>query len=371
MTGATADAAPPKAAPVRVAGRVPSAELPVRRIAVFRALQLGDMLCAVPALRALRNAWPHARITLIGLGDGGDFRRRFSRYIDDWMRFPGLDAFPEQRADEAALPAFYEQARAQRFDLALQMHGSGQLSNGVVRRLGARQWIGFMPAGGISEEGARVAWPDELPEPLRYLKLVEALGVPADDPALELPLTGDDYAESRALCRKHGLTPARTVLVHPGARLRSRRWPVERFGAVAAALARQGWQVAVTGTRDEADIVRNTIAASGIDAVDLCSRTSLGGLAALAAQCRLVVCNDTGMSHVCAAVGAPSVVVASGSDVRRWAPLDADRHNVLWKAVPCRPCAYEDCPIGHPCALGVEVEQVLAAALRRLGGEGA
>ncbi|MBU9365987.1 glycosyltransferase family 9 protein [Burkholderia multivorans] len=338
-----------------------------RRIAVFRALQLGDMLCAVPALRALRRAWPQAHITLIGLGEGGEFRRRFGHYIDDWMAFPGLEAFPEQPADESALPAFYALARARRFDLALQMHGSGLQSNGVVAQLGARRWAGFVPGGAARREAGRVPWPDDLPEPMRYLALLdEGLGLPARDAALEFPLTPADHAEARALCEAHGLQAARTVLVHPGARLRSRRWPAQRFGAVAAALARQGWQVAVTGTPDESAIVRAAIEASGGVARDLCGRTSLGGLAALVSRCRLVVCNDTGMSHVCAAVGTRSVVVASGSDVQRWAPLDRIRHPVLWTDVPCRPCSHEQCPIGHPCALGVTVPDVLARATDHL-----
>jgi ADP-heptose:LPS heptosyltransferase len=68
------------------------------------------------------------------------------------------------------------------------------------------------------------------------------------------------------------------------------------------------------------------------------------------------------MSHVAAAVGAPSVVIASGSDVGRWAPHDISRHRVLWHDVPCRPCMHLACPTGHECANGVAVADVLAAA---------
>jgi len=355
---------------VRHLSAVPAAGAAPARVAVFRALQLGDMLCAVPALRALRRHWPHSRITLVGLGEGGEFARRFGRYIDEWLPFPGVAAFPEQPANEAALPAFYARARASRFDLALQMHGSGEQSNAIVDALGARRWAGFVPSARQAAPD-RVPWPDDLPEPLRYLRLLKSLGIEAgEDTALELPLYDADHAEAEALCRAAGLSPARTVLVHPGARLASRRWPAGRFAQVAAALAAQGWQVGVTGTPDEAGLVRE-VADHVPEAVDLCGRTSLGGLAALVARCRLVVCNDTGISHVCAAVGARSVVVASGSDVRRWAPLDHARHVVLWKQVVCRPCSYAQCPIGHPCALGVDVEAVLARAWRHLMEEGA
>jgi ADP-heptose:LPS heptosyltransferase len=101
-------------------------------------------------------------------------------------------------------------------------------------------------------------------------------------------------------------------------------------------------------------------------ALHLAGATSLGGLAAVVGRARLVVCNDTGISHVAAAMRTPSTVIASGSDTRRWAPLDHERHRVLADYPPCRPCAYHDCPYGHPCALNVSVEQVVDVALEQL-----
>jgi ADP-heptose:LPS heptosyltransferase len=84
-------------------------------------------------------------------------------------------------------------------------------------------------------------------------------------------------------------------------------------------------------------------------------------------RARLVICNDTGISHVAAAVRTPSVIVCCGSDFRRWAPLDHERHRVLHHPVECRPCAYASCPIGHLCADGVSAEWVAAEARCMLG----
>ncbi|OZI20218.1 LPS biosynthesis glycosyltransferase [Bordetella genomosp. 9] len=337
-----------------------------RRIAIFRALQLGDMLCAIPALRALRQHCPDAHVTLVGLENAGPFVQRFQRYLDELLPFPGIPEFPEQAARPEALPAFYRQARARGFDLALQMHGSGTMSQPIVGALGARTHAGFVPHGGMARPGRLMAWPDGLPEPLRYTALMRHLGVPVHGNALEMPLTAEDHAEAGRIIAEADFDPATTVLIHPGARLRSRRWPAARYGALAARLAGQGWRIAVTGSADERALAAEVLAAVGPGAIDLTARTSLGAMAALLARVPLLVCNDTGVSHVAAAVGTPSVIVACGSDTRRWAPLDRMRHTVLADHPPCRPCAYETCPIGHVCALNVSVDAVMRAVEAKL-----
>src|SRR4051812_19354884 len=85
----------------------PIRHLGIKKLAVFRALRLGDMLCSVPALRALRLALPRARISLVGLPWAEQFVGRFHKYIDDFFAFPGHPAFPEQPAREDRIPAFY------------------------------------------------------------------------------------------------------------------------------------------------------------------------------------------------------------------------------------------------------------------------
>jgi ADP-heptose:LPS heptosyltransferase len=99
-------------------------QLRVEKLAVFRALQLGDMLCAVPTLHALRTTLRYAHVTLVGLPWAARFAERFDDYIDDFVAFPGHPGFPEQPVHEAQLPAFYQQMRDRRFDLALQLQAA-------------------------------------------------------------------------------------------------------------------------------------------------------------------------------------------------------------------------------------------------------
>jgi ADP-heptose:LPS heptosyltransferase len=338
-------------------GRRPG-EFRARRIAVFRALQLGDLLCVVPALRALRAAAPDAHITLIGLPWATSFVQRFGTYLDAHLTFPGMTGLPEQPAADGALPAFIEAAREQRFDLAIQLHGSGILTNPLIMQLDAAQLAGFYEAGHTCPDQERfLPWKEQEHEVLRALRLMEFLGIDACGEALEFPLFDADY---RALRDAGPLPPLGSyACIHPGARLASRRWLPQRFAQVADYLAASGLQVVLTGSTEEQALTCAVRQAMRQAVIDLTGKTEIGALAALIAGARIVVCNDTGISHIAAAVATPSVVICSGADPRRWAPLQHSRHRMLFHDMPCRPCMHLVCPIGHPCAAGVDVAAVL------------
>ena len=329
----------------------------VRRIVVFRALMLGDLLCATPALRALRAGFPDASITLVGLPWAADLAARLAS-IDRFVEFPGYAGLPERVADTAALPGFLSALRAERFDLAVQLHGSGRIVNPLVAAFGARHTAAFAQPGDFRPDPAlTTAWPAFGHEIERLLQLIDTIGVPRRGTKIEFPLDIADVAWRTSQRLQRGSY----VIVHPGAQLPSRRWPVERFAEVAAALVRHGQRVVITGSADEAPLAHAIATKCAAQIVDLTGRTTLWQLGALVEGAALVVANDTGISHIAAAFATPSVIVSCGSDPARWAPLDRQRHRVLAAPAACRPCAHIVCPTQHECAVETSVDDVLDA----------
>jgi len=331
-----------------------------QRIGVFRALMLGDMLCAVPALRALKQAWPEAQLTLIGLPWASELAQRLPM-VDQFIEFPGYPGLPETIADLAILPDFLRRMQDERFDLLLQMHGSGSITNPLLASCGAQHTAGFVEPGAFAPEPSLFTpWPTQGHEIERLLALVDHLCIARCGTGLEFPISDTDRIELASLWPgAYGGQPY--VCVHAGARLASRRWPAERFAQVADAMAERGCSIVLTGTAGEAALVAQVEQAMTHPAVNLAGKTTLWTLGALIEHARMLVCNDSGVSHIAAALGRLSVVVSSGADVTRWAPLNHTLHHVLWHLVPCRPCTFSHCPYDHPCAKAITAEMVIEA----------
>ncbi len=301
----------------------------VREILVLRALALGDLLCAVPFLRALRRRFPAARVTLMGLPWAARFVDRYPAYLDAFVPFPGWPGIPEVPLDPARVVAFLERAQAHPVDLAIQAHGTGLDLNAFVALLGARTTAGHALPGRVPPSGRWIPYPGDEPEVRRHLALAAALDAdPADvaNTALEWRVTESDRVEAARAVAPDRLEPGSYAVIHPGASEAIRRWPGASFARVADDLARRGLRIVLTGIAAEAADTGAVAAGMAAPAIDLAGRTSLDGLGALVADARIVISNDTGLAHLADAVGTPSIRIFRASDPHRWAALDTTRH---------------------------------------------
>lgn len=301
------------------------------RVAVLRAVGgLGDFLCVVPALRSLRAALPQATLTLIGLPAVKPLVQRFSHYIDELVEFPGFPGLPEQSSQLEEFPAFLEAMHQRQFDLAIQMHGSGIITNPLTMLLNASVTAGFyLPNQYCPDRQTFLPYQPEESEVRRYLRLLEFLGFPTRGEALEFTVQAEDWQALRQIPGVQSLFQRDFVCLHPGASLATKRWSVQQFAQVGDSLAGWGLPVVLTGNAAERELTQAVAIAMQAPSYNLAGCTSLPTLAALLLRSRLLVCNDTGVSHLAAALQVPSVVLFSNSDPQRWAPLDRQRHRVV------------------------------------------
>jgi ADP-heptose:LPS heptosyltransferase len=303
---------------VAVAGERP-------RLVVLRALGLGDFLTSLPALRGLARAFPQHRrvlaapseLTALALSTGA------------------IDAVEDTRPLDALSESLHDA------DVAVNLHGRGPESHRVLRAARPRRLIAF----GV---GAAKWRPDEH-EVARWCRMLGESGIAADasDVDLEPPPR---------------LPPADAVgatLIHPGAASEARRWPVERFAALARAERADGRHVVVTGGPDEVERAQEVARLAGADGIRVyAGRTNLLDLVALVASAARVVCGDTGVGHLATALRTPSVLLFGPTSPAEWGPPgDRPWNRVLWSGRQGDPHAARP----DPGLLRIQVSDVLAA----------
>lgn len=293
----------------------------IQKIVLFRALQLGDLLCTIPAIRALHHHWPAASITLVGLPWAEQLTHRFPAYFHAFERFPGYPGLPEQPYAVRDIPPFLARMQSEKFDLALQMQGNGTRVNPLVELFGATHTAGFYSESSYRPPGDLfIPYPLHVHEVCRHLLLMQHLDIPHQGLDLEFPLTDQDYADLEAL--RLPIHPGEYVCIHPGSRATWRQWPPPAFANLADRCAESGYRVVITGTQEEMPIVEQVVEYMRSTPVVVAGKTSLGALAVLIKQAKAILSNCTGTSHLASALGTPGVIISMDGEPNRWRPLN-------------------------------------------------
>ena len=298
------------------------------RVLVLRALGLGDLLTAIPALRGLRNALPRAEITLAA-PEGLRALAKMTGAVDRLLPTPGLGKL---------------RWRGPAPELAVNLHGRGPES--VADLLGTRS------ASILGHGGSGPPWMDDLHDVDRWCRLLRYGGIVADPTDLALPIPPVPSPAPGA------------VVIHPGAAFPARRWTPEHFAAVARTFA---GDVVISGGPAEVELASHVARQAGLSQrAVLAGRTALTELAALVAGAALVVCGDTGPGHLATAFGTPSVLLFGPTPPQRWGPPPARKeHVVLWHGGAGDPFGSEP----DPGLLKITPDEVLDAAALALAGK--
>lgn len=267
---------------------------------VLRALGLGDLLTAVPALRALRGHFD-GRVVLAVPASLGALALHTGA-VDAVVPTTGL-------GDVRAI--------GRRPTVAVNLHGRGPQSVDHLKALQPRTLLTHRHPLHPDIEGP--VWDGAAHEVDRWCGLLRWAGIDAHPDELALPRPAG-YPDGSGV-----------VVVHPGAAAPARRWPVERFGVVAAALSAHGHRVVVTGSASETAIAHGVASWAGLpESAVLAGKLDVLGMVALMHDARLLVCGDTGVAHIATATGTPSVLIFGPTAPSMWGPRRADRHVVLW-----------------------------------------
>ncbi|GAA3387490.1 glycosyltransferase family 9 protein [Streptomyces roseoviridis] len=317
---------------------------------VLRALGLGDLLTAVPALRALRRGLPDHELVLAAPAE-----------LEPVARATGcvdrlLPASGPGRSVPAVLP---RDARAPR--LAVNLHGRGPDSHRLLAGLGPEHLWAF---GHPAVPGVRgPAWAPEEHERVRWCRLLRWYGLDADPDDVRIAAPAGP-----------GPVPPGAVVVHPGAQSAARRWPVDRFAAVVRGVRRAGLPVVVTAGPGEAPLARSVAEHAG-----LAPSAVVGGdagvpfeeLCGLVAHARCVVVGDTGLAHLATALGTRSVVLFGPVSPALWGPPDTGPHRALWHPGEGQEVARPGDPHADrpdPRLMEITVDEVLDAVLEPTAG---
>jgi heptosyltransferase-2 len=319
---------------------------------------VGDAVLAIPAMKAVREHFRNAQITLLvrpwvaGLFTSAPFVDRVwseprPSSIAEWSRI--TRAIRDRHFDLAVL-------FPNSFESALMMF-AGRVPNRFGYATDGRSLL-------LTNAITRTDSGNEAHQVHYYLDLVKNFFKPDKDPSIEIDATAQERAEARRLLAEHGIERQdRFLVLNPGAAYGSaKRWDELRFAEAGDRFAKEfGLSVAVIGSASEIPAAERVRAQMKSPAAILSGKTTLETLMGVLAECSLMITNDSGPMHIAAALGTPTVAVFGSTDERVTGPVGAQTR-IVKTPVDCSPCLLRECPIDHRCMERVSVSDVYRAA---------
>jgi ADP-heptose:LPS heptosyltransferase len=342
--------------------------LDAQRVCIYRIGNIGDTACAIPAMHAIRRAYPGAHLTL--LTSPGKTGSVGARELLDGVSW--IDEIVVYHAEDIATShgrlELIRDLRARQFDVWIELPAVAaslvtQFRNlAVARAVGVRWGFGWRYEPRIAAQAQSQAgdFPDEVD---RLLALVREAGFAGSGDDFPLELSDSTRETVTGLLDQAGVTAAELVIAFaPGAKLEPNRWPLERFIEVGKNLAARGCRIVVLGGASEAPMCERIASAIGRNAASLAGKTTVRESCEVLTRCAMLICNDSGVQHLAAAVGTPCVSLFTRREFPgMWWP-HGPQHQVLMENVECHTCFLDVCPHDNKCIKAIGVDEVIAAA---------
>ncbi|MGO9059421.1 MAG: glycosyltransferase family 9 protein [Candidatus Binataceae bacterium] len=338
------------------------------QICVSRIGNVGDIACSIPAIYAIRENYPGARLVLLTSpgtrgAPGAQELLKDAGWLDEIVTY-----YQDEIGGWRGRLKLLRDLRCYEFDVWIELP-----PNLVRFRTAARNMIAARIAGArwaygwqistvrvrLQRQAKLFSFPVEVD---RLITIVERAGMTVPKVQFPLPITREIKETIDLLLRANGATVGPIVAIAPAAKRPTNVWPENRFIEVGRHLARKGLQIVVMGGLGDRRLCDRIADGIGTMALSVAGRTSLVESCELLKRCCLLICNDSGVQHLAAAAGTPSVSIFSSRDVEgKWHPYGS-RNRVLRNWVECDTCLLDICPYNNRCINSIPVSEVVAAA---------
>jgi lipopolysaccharide heptosyltransferase I len=357
------------------------------RILLIKPSAVGDVVHTLPVLEKLRRRYPRARIDWLITPENAPLIRGHPA-LSNILLFDRREFSADGRRVNAVrnIIRLIKEIRAVRYQLVIDLHGQLRsalfaLASEAPVRIGfdrpiRRASISFRgrPLGNIpvhgwagAREGAWRAYSHRIPIPTldvhavdRYLWLGKLLGFDNSPPVFNLPASPEAEARISSHLAAHAAQGRRLAILVPGTKWETKHWTPEGFAAVARRLLQSGFLPIFIGSKDEQPL-NHSIHTQAPGSTDFTGQTSLADAVALIRRAALVVTNDSGLMHVSAALGKPTVSIFGPTNPVHVGPYGQPA-SVVRLDLPCSPCNYRrliQCPNGHACMRDLTVDMVM------------
>jgi heptosyltransferase-3 len=340
----------------------------VERVLVVKLRSIGDTVLATPSLIALRRSLPKAQIDIL---------------LEDWVApvlegFEAVDNVLSMGKGTAERLRVGRELRRRRYDVAFNLHG-GTTATFLTRASGARHRVGLenyqysFLYNHLLSSAADFWERADMHSAEQQLALLGSVGIPVDDPPrTRLAVTREALASVERKLTMGGSMPTENdekpfALLHPSTAFFTKQWPTENFARTAEYLAGIGFSVVAIASKSENSVLAELISQVNVP-VTVFDGLSLPEITALASKSAVFVGNDSGIAHIAAAVGTPSVVIFGSSNRVHWRPWTDAPNEIVFTPFDCQPCPGYECKVyGTPrCILEVPPSAVFTALERVL-----
>jgi len=341
-----------------------------KKICIHRVGQIGDILCAIPAMKAIREAYPEAEITLLTSpgregNPGAAELLKGEKWIDRQHVY-----YSHELNSLHKLWVFANRLKREAFDIWFQLPQDLTTFRAELRNMFFAKMVGAKWAGGYHVNTLKFFVPDQSKNQqfIRESELqclhLKGMGINNCALLIELNVPAEELINSEKIKNDFGIAGEVVLAIAPGGKRPSNRWHVERFAEVGRRWISNGGQVVIIGSRVDEHLGERIKDECGAKVSNLCGRTSLLETARILRASKLLVANDSGPMHLAASVGTPCVIAFSARDLPvKWYPA-GEGHVILRKDVKCSPCFLDICPNDNLCMASIQVNEVWSAVMR-------